>query len=68
LADWKLLLHAYGFLGMLETITSMISAFHFGFAKNGVPFSAIWLAYGRTPNIDPAVLAEATAKAQSIYL
>jgi sodium/potassium-transporting ATPase subunit alpha len=28
LADWKLLLHAYGFLGVLETVTSMASAFY----------------------------------------
>ncbi|BGP49912.1 hypothetical protein JCM10450v2_005817 [Rhodotorula kratochvilovae] len=43
LADWRLLLHAYGFLGLLESLTAMVGAFYFGFHRRGIPFSALWL-------------------------
>ncbi|KAJ7983238.1 hypothetical protein DFH06DRAFT_1266674 [Mycena polygramma] len=41
LADIRLLGHAYFFIGILETLTSMTAAFYFGFHRNGVPFSAL---------------------------
>jgi len=43
----------------------MHRAFYFGFQRNGVPFSSLWLKYGNT-DIDPVVLAELTSQAQSI--
>ncbi|KAF8890953.1 hypothetical protein BD779DRAFT_1610703 [Infundibulicybe gibba] len=66
LAGIRLLFHAYFFLGILESLTAMTGAFYFGFQRNGVPFSALWLKYGGT-DIDPDRLAELTNKAQSIY-
>ncbi|PBK66842.1 calcium ATPase [Armillaria solidipes] len=66
LINWKLLLHAYFFLGLIETVTSMVGAFYFGFQRNGVPFSALWLKYGDY-DADPALVQELTNKAQSIY-
>jgi len=66
LADRKLLCHAYLFLGILESLTAMTGAFYFGFQRNGVPFSALWLKYGGS-DVDPDLLAELTSKAQSIY-
>ncbi|KAF7333008.1 Calcium ATPase [Mycena venus] len=66
LADIRLLGHAYLFLGILETLTSMTAAFYFGFQRNGVPFSAMWRKYG-TSTVDPALLAELTNRAQSLY-
>lgn len=48
LVDRKLLLHAYGFLGMLETVCSFAMAFWYG-RRRGVPFSAFWLQYGSLP-------------------
>ncbi|KAK0457372.1 uncharacterized protein EV420DRAFT_1644129 [Desarmillaria tabescens] len=66
LVNWKLLLHAYLFLGLMETVTSMVGAFYFGFERNGVPFSALWLKYGDY-DADPALIQELTNKAQSIY-
>lgn len=87
LADWKLLFHAYFFIGIIESFTAMVGcvlpfheqlryhsnsicdyscrAFYFGFQRNGVPFSAIWLKYGGY-DVDPAIIAELTNKAQSI--
>ncbi|KAJ7227924.1 hypothetical protein C8J57DRAFT_1092819 [Mycena rebaudengoi] len=66
LADVKLLGHAYFFIGLLQTLTSMTAAFYFGFQRHGVPFSAIWRKYG-TSNVDPNLLSELTNKAQSLY-
>ncbi|KAJ7713558.1 hypothetical protein B0H16DRAFT_1899480 [Mycena metata] len=66
LADVRLLGHAYFFLGILETVTSMTAAFYFGFHRNGVPFSALWRKYG-TSTVDPTLLAELTSRAQSLY-
>jgi len=44
----------------------MVAAFYWGFQRNGVPFSALWLSYGDV-NVDPDLLAETTNKAQSFY-
>lgn len=66
LVDWRLLLQAYGFLGFLESLTAMVGAFYFGFQRNGVPVSALWLKFGNY-DVDPALMAELTNKAQSIY-
>ncbi|KIY71864.1 calcium ATPase [Cylindrobasidium torrendii FP15055 ss-10] len=66
LVDFKVLLHAYGFIGILEALTAMVAAFYFGFHRNGVPFSALWLRYG-SYNVDPDLFAETLNKAQSIY-
>lgn len=65
LVDWRLLLQAYGFLGLVESLTSMTGAFYFGFHRRGIPFSALWLKYGNY-DVDPDLLAEATNHAQSV--
>ncbi|GAA6030385.1 hypothetical protein JCM8097_009082 [Rhodosporidiobolus ruineniae] len=66
LADWRLLLHAYGFIGLLESLTSMVGAFYWGFHRGGIPFSALWLKYGGY-DVDPDYFNERLAVAQSIY-
>ncbi|GAA5977314.1 hypothetical protein JCM10908_004936 [Rhodotorula pacifica] len=66
LVDWRLLLQAYGFLGLIESLTSMVGAFYFGFHRHGIPFSKLWLKFGNY-DVDPVLLAEATNRAQSIY-
>ncbi|KAJ6506305.1 hypothetical protein C8R47DRAFT_1241566 [Mycena vitilis] len=67
LADIRLLGHAYFFVGIFETLTSMTAyAFYFGFHRNGVPFSALWRKYG-TSTVGPALLTELTNRAQSLY-
>ncbi|BGP26479.1 sodium/potassium-transporting ATPase subunit alpha [Rhodotorula toruloides] len=66
LADSRLIIHAYAFLGLLESLTSMVAAFYFGFQRQGIPFSALWLKYGNYP-VDANVIAEATNRAQSLY-
>lgn len=48
LADSRLLLQAYGFLGMIEMICSMAIAF-WHFSRRGFPFSSLWLGFSYTP-------------------
>ncbi|BGP13453.1 hypothetical protein JCM10213_001777 [Rhodosporidiobolus nylandii] len=67
LANWRLLLQAYAFLGLIESLTSMVGAFYFGFHRAGIPFSALWLKYGGY-DVDPAFFAERLNVSQSIYL
>lgn len=49
-----------------DLTTSLRSAFYFGFVRQGIPFSALWLQYGNY-DVDPDLIASATTHAQSIY-
>ncbi|KAF8714477.1 cation transport ATPase (P-type) family, partial [Rhizoctonia solani] len=62
LADWKLLLHAYGFIGVLESLCAMSMSFWY-LQRNGVPFSDLVLGFGDWPTLDE----EKLDKAQSVY-
>ncbi|KAF8754621.1 cation transport ATPase (P-type) family [Rhizoctonia solani] len=62
LADWKLLLHAYGFIGVLESLCAMSMSFWY-LQRNGVPFSDLVLGFGNWPTLDE----EKLDKAQSVY-
>ncbi|CEL53522.1 sodium/potassium-transporting ATPase subunit alpha [Rhizoctonia solani AG-1 IB] len=62
LADWKLLLHAYGFIGVLESLCAMSMSFWY-LQRNGVPFSDLVLGFGDWPTLDN----EKLSKAQSVY-
>ncbi|WWC64599.1 uncharacterized protein I303_107210 [Kwoniella dejecticola CBS 10117] len=67
LVNWKFLLHAYGFLGLLESLAAMSMSFWW-LDKQGFKFSDLVLAYGGLPpQYDPEAYAEAVNKAQSIY-
>jgi sodium/potassium-transporting ATPase subunit alpha len=67
LANWRLILHAYFFLGILESFAAMSMAFWF-LQRRGIPFSAMWLTYGNLPaDIDPDDFAELLNQAQSVY-
>ena len=48
LVDWKLILQAYGFLGIVESVTSFAMSFWYA-QRRGVPFSAFWFRYGSLP-------------------
>ncbi|KAF5309044.1 hypothetical protein D9619_013557 [Psilocybe cf. subviscida] len=62
LADWRLLLHAYGFLGVLESLCAMSMAFWY-LQRNGVPFSLLALSFS-TPT---ELTNEKLFRAQSVY-
>ncbi|VDC04342.1 unnamed protein product [Peniophora sp. CBMAI 1063] len=62
LADWRLLLHAYGFLGILESLCAMSMSFWF-LQRRGIPFSSLALGFGNWPGLTNDLLFEA----QNIY-
>lgn len=62
LVNWKLLLQAYGFLGVLETLCAMSMSFWY-LKRHGVPFSALFLGFGNWPGLTDELL----FTAQSVY-
>jgi sodium/potassium-transporting ATPase subunit alpha len=67
LVDWKLIIQSYGFIGLLETISSYAMAFWY-LQRNGIPFSAIWFSFGNLPDdIDPDYYTQKLNEASSIY-
>ncbi|KAL7800286.1 putative H /K ATPase alpha subunit [Trichoderma ceciliae] len=67
LVDWKLIFHAYGIIGITETLSSFAMAFWF-LQKNGLPFNDLWFSFGTIPsNIDPDRYNELLNRASSIY-
>jgi len=66
LVDWKLYLHAYGFLGVVESLCSLSMAFWY-LQRKGFPFSEIVFAYGGLPDhLDAARFAEEVNRGQSV--
>ncbi|KAF8577540.1 sodium-potassium ATPase [Ramaria rubella] len=62
LADWRLLLHAYGFLGLIESLCAMTMSFWY-LQRHGVPFSQLVLGFGNWPSLTDELL----DRAQSVY-
>ncbi|EJF58252.1 sodium-potassium ATPase [Dichomitus squalens LYAD-421 SS1] len=55
LVDWRLLLQAYGFLGILEALCAMSMSFWY-LHRNGVPFSNLILGFGNWPGLTDELL------------
>ncbi|EMD41764.1 hypothetical protein CERSUDRAFT_42386 [Gelatoporia subvermispora B] len=55
LADWRLLLHAYAFLGVLESLCAMSMSLWY-LQRNGIPFSSLILGFGNWPGLDDELL------------
>jgi len=67
LVDWRLILQAYGFIGILETLTSFAMSYWY-LERRGVPFSSMWLRYGELPaGLDPDYVRQVQNEASSIY-
>ena len=67
LVDWKLIIQAYGFIGILETILSFAMAYWY-LERNGISFLDIWFSFGNLPSdIDPDYYAAQLNVASSIY-
>lgn len=47
LVDWKLILQAYGFIGIIETTLSFTMSYWYA-QRRGVPFSTLWFGFGQT--------------------
>ncbi|TGZ77486.1 calcium ATPase [Ascodesmis nigricans] len=67
LVDWRLILHAYGTVGVIECLCSMaVSFWHMD--RRGVPFSALSLKYGSLgPKYDADHVQKVINEASSIY-
>ncbi|KAN0129017.1 sodium-potassium ATPase [Lactarius tabidus] len=63
LANFRLLLHAYGFLGVLESLCAMSMSFWY-LQVNGVPFSSL---AGKFGNYPAALTQDLLFEAQSVY-
>ncbi|KAH8805724.1 hypothetical protein F5884DRAFT_755285 [Xylogone sp. PMI_703] len=67
LVDWQLVLQSYGFIGVLQTITSFAMAYWY-LQRSGIPFSDLWFGYGNLPSsIDPDYATARLNEASSIY-
>jgi sodium/potassium-transporting ATPase subunit alpha len=67
LADWKLLCHAYLFIGLQQCVASFAMAYWYA-ARKGVPFGVLWLGYGAVPaGWDPKHVAQVLNEASSVY-
>ncbi|KAM4062702.1 E1-E2 ATPase domain-containing protein [Hirsutella rhossiliensis] len=67
LVNWQLIFHAYGIIGMLETLASFAMAYWY-LQRNGIPFSDLWFSFGKLPaSIDPDYYNRKLAEASSIY-
>ncbi|CCF50194.1 hypothetical protein NDA11_000216 [Ustilago hordei] len=68
LADWKLLLHAYLFVGIPLTIISCAMGFWW-MSRAGIKFRDMWLTYGagRVETTNPEYLNEILNQANAVY-
>jgi sodium/potassium-transporting ATPase subunit alpha len=48
LVDWKLMVQAYAFTGVLQTVSSFSMSFWFA-QRKGIPFSRLWFGFGAVP-------------------
>ena len=49
LVDWKLILQAYGFIGIIETVSSFAMAYWYA-ERRGLSFSILWFGFGASPS------------------
>ncbi|KAK2014604.1 Na,H/K antiporter P-type ATPase [Colletotrichum eremochloae] len=67
LVDWQLVVQSYGFVGILETISSFAMSYWY-LERQGIKFSEIWFSFGNLPsNVDPNFYQQQLNIASSIY-
>ena len=67
IADPKLLIHGFVYVGILECLPSITMAFWY-LRRQGIPFSVLFLSFGSyPPPYDPAYILDKTNTASSIY-
>ncbi|GME36769.1 ATPase P-type K/Mg/Cd/Cu/Zn/Na/Ca/Na/H-transporter [Neofusicoccum parvum] len=49
LVDWKLIFHAYGIIGVMQSVSSFAMSYWFC-QRQGIPFSTLWFGFGATPD------------------
>lgn len=67
LVDWKLIVQSYGFVGIIETITSFAMSYWY-LQRNGIAFSDLWFSFGSSASsFDVDFYAQKLNEASSIY-
>ncbi|EPE34198.1 Calcium ATPase, transmembrane M [Glarea lozoyensis ATCC 20868] len=67
LVSWQLILQSYGFIGVLETVSSFAMAFWY-LQRNGLPFGMFWFKYGELPEgVDQDFVNQKLVEASSVY-
>jgi sodium/potassium-transporting ATPase subunit alpha len=67
LVDWKLIMQAYGFAGLIETTSSFAMAYWYC-QRQGLYFSVLWFGFTATPDgYDADAVAAILNRASSIY-
>jgi len=67
LVDWKLMLQSYGFIGVIETLTSFAMSYWY-LQRSGISFGDLWFQCGSLPaSIDQDYANARLAEASSIY-
>jgi len=67
LVDWQLILQSYGFIGILETLSSFAMSYWY-LQRSGIPFGNLWFQYGALPDsIDQDYANARLAEASSVY-
>ncbi|CAL3970765.1 unnamed protein product [Diplocarpon coronariae] len=67
LVDWQLIVQAYGFIGVAETVCSFAMSYWY-LERQAIPFSKLWFKYGNLPDtIDPDYAAGQYNVGSSIY-
>ena len=67
LVDWQLILQSYGFIGVVESLSSFTMSYWY-LQRSGIPFSDLWFQFGAVPEgLDPDYYNARLAEASSIY-
>jgi sodium/potassium-transporting ATPase subunit alpha len=67
LVNWQLILFAYGFIGVLETVASFAVGYWYA-ERRGVPFRRLWFGFGAVPEgMSRAEYVEVLNVASSVY-
>ncbi|KAK9423576.1 putative Cation-transporting P-type ATPase N-terminal domain-containing protein [Seiridium unicorne] len=67
LVNWQLIVHAYGVLGVMETLASFSMAYWY-LERNSIPFSTLWFGFGTVPDgVDSDYYTQKLNEASSVY-
>lgn len=67
LVDWKLVVHSYGVVGLMETVVSFAMSYWY-LERRGIAFSSLWFGFGKVPDgIDQDFYNDQLNVASSIY-
>ena len=67
LVDWRLILQSYGFIGVLQSVSSFAMSYWYA-QRQGLRFSDLWFGFGTAPgNVTQAEYAAILNTASSTY-